>query len=229
MIFCKACGTALADDARYCTNCGQRVEEISKDPTANGQPANRPHTGQSGTTNNGGPSRQNSSPNGASPAGSAGYGQNGTGFGTSGGFSGSQNGFGPNRGYAGNGYGYSGNGCSPNGYPPNGYPGAAPQPRRLNEGQLVFAIVNMVLGLIFGAGLMALVSLWPLLHVLNARSALSDEEEKDKLRRAKRANIVCLCLNLLFPILLLLVAFGIFIAVTVGVLSMSGLALCAIL
>lgn len=216
MIFCKKCGTVLPDDARYCTHCGEPTAAAHSDGTGanpaagagfyNGNPGNgNPGAGQDPRSN---PAGTGYAPGGASGNGQGNY-QNQSGAGYSsyppGGAPGGQS---CGGGYAPGGFSY---GTSPNGMPPSGgyAPGGYPPPgnrplRKLDEGQLVFAIVNMILGLIFGLGIMAVVAIWPLIHAVNAQKAASEAEAEYLVQRAKRANIIVLVLNLFFPVLFIL-------------------------
>ncbi len=211
MIFCKKCGTVLPDDARYCTHCGEptaavRSGEAGANPAAGTGPySGNPGTGQDPRTN---PAGTGYAPGGASGNNSGNF-QNPNG----GGYSSYPPGGAPGGQFYGGGYAPGGNqsGPSSNGMPPpGGYaPGGFPPPgnppaRRVGEGQMVFAMVNMILGMIFGFGIMALVAIWPLIHAVNAQKAATEAEAEELLYRAKRANIVVLVLNLLSPVILVL-------------------------
>lgn len=178
--FCGKCGTLLVVNARFCTNCGEAVTTQT--------PSSNVPTAASADPN---PSPRPHSPFSSAPEGGA------PPTAASGGTNAAYGAYGSDRSP------YWPNGFQPNGSTP--FPYAPPRERPHHQGQLVFAIINIVLGF-FSGTLMALLGLWPLNHVLKARQALTDAEARERLAAAKRANIGVLSILLLTPVLLYTVA-----------------------
>ena len=176
MIFCKKCGYVLPDDARFCSECGAAIaQEATADPTKT-----ETATGTTATQNttvppqNPGVPPQNPSvpPYGANPNPSQGY------YGQ----------YPPQQGY------YTQPGYPPP-YQPYGY-----QPRKvrsINVGQLVFAILNLVM-------FCGLLAIWPLILVINAKNAPDDLTEAYLLQKAKKANITCLVIGIVVSTLMVI-------------------------
>ena len=152
-----------------------------------------------------------------------GYGQNGYGQGSQGGYNPNgygQNGYGQGSqdGYNPNGYGQGGynqgnqGGYNPNGYGQDGYGqfgqgggyGNTPQKRPLNIGQLVFSIINIVLGSCCGIGF--ILGIISLVLTITATNARDDYDASSKLNTAKILNIIALILFIILVIIAVAVA-----------------------
>lgn len=74
------------------------------------------------------------------------------------------------------------------------------EPRPLHTGQLVFSIINMILGFLL-CGIGALFALLPLFMVLNAAKAPTRALEKNLISAAFHANLTVLFLNVTLGLL----------------------------
>ncbi len=199
----------------YCAECGERFDSsLPKCPTCGWIPQGFNNNAAFGVKNSEDEPNESGSDNPKNPFGGQdgndrnnpnGYGQNGYG-------QGSQGGYNPN-GYGQNGYGQgSQGGYNPNGNGQNGYGqfgqgggyGNTPQKRPLNIGQLVFSIINIVLGSCCGIGF--ILGIISLVLTITATNASDDYDASSKLNTAKILNIIALILFIILVIIAVAVA-----------------------
>ena len=214
IIYCAKCGERFDSSLPKCPTCGWipqgfnnnaafGVKNSEDEPNENGSdnPKN-PFGGQDGNDRN--------NPNGYGQGSQGGYNPNG--YGQGGYNQGSQGGYNPN-GYGQGGYNQGNQGgYNPNGYGQNGYGqfgqgmgyGNTPQKRPLNIGQLVFSIINIVLGSCCGIGF--ILGIISLVLTITATNARDDYDASSKLNTAKILNIIALILFIIFVIISVAVA-----------------------
>ncbi len=199
----------------YCAKCGERFDSsLPKCPVCGWIPQGFNNNAAFGVKNSEDEPNESGSDNPKNPFGGQdgndrnnpnGYGQNGYGQGSQGGYN--PNGYGQGGYNQGNQGGYNPNGYGQDGYGQFGQGGGygnTPQKRPLNIGQLVFSIINIVLGSCCGIGF--ILGIISLVLTITATNARDDYDASSKLNTAKILNIIALILFIIFVIISVAVA-----------------------